>query len=166
MGLHLIAFSGEKRCAGRNARSAHRQKDLVSYALLNNSPHEDNARPQPESGQGRTHRHGQGPGILFEEDHDALNKDGNAAWIFISSQVTKIPGVTTSFPALPIANHVPHMHIKWDPARIALTPREATTALRGAKPSIDSFFGEHGEALSMKFLMLQAGEEKSLPRNW
>jgi hypothetical protein len=52
------------------------------------------------------------------------------------------------------------MHIKWDSARIALTPREATAALRDAKPSIVLSSGEHGEALSMNSFMLQPGEEK------
>jgi len=89
-----------------------------------------------------------------------LNKEWQRRLDFISSQVTKIPGVTTSFPALQIANHVPHMHIKWDSTRIALTPREATTVLRGGKPSIVLSSGEHGEALSMNSFMLQPGEEK------
>jgi hypothetical protein len=52
------------------------------------------------------------------------------------------------------------MHVKWDPTRIALTPRQATAALRDAKPSIVLSSGEHGEALSMNSFMPQAGEEK------
>jgi hypothetical protein len=52
------------------------------------------------------------------------------------------------------------MQVTWDPARIALTPREATAALRVAKPSIVLSSGEHGEVLSMNSFMLQAGEEK------
>ena len=61
MGYDLIAFSGGKamrgpQCAGLLLG----RKDLVAYALLNNSPHEDTIRAQPESGQGRNRWHGQG----------------------------------------------------------------------------------------------------------
>jgi len=56
------------------------------------------------------------------------------------------------------------MHIKWDSTRIALTPREATAALRSAKPSVVLSSGEHGEALSMNSFMLQTGEEKIIAR--
>jgi hypothetical protein len=56
------------------------------------------------------------------------------------------------------------MHVKWDPARITLTPREATAALRDAKPAIVLSSGEHGDVLSMNSFMLQAGEEKIVAR--
>src|SRR5947207_2126899 len=98
----------------------------------------------------------------LKEDHEALNKEWQRRLDFISSQVTKIPGVTTSFPTPEIANHVPHLRIKWDSARIKLAPREVTTALRGGKPSIVLSSGEHGEALSMNSFMLKPGEEKTI----
>jgi len=79
---------------------------------------------------------------------------------YVSSQVTKIPSVTTSFPTPGIANHVPHLDIKWDAKRIPMTPREVGKALRDGKPSIVLSTGEHGEALSMNSFMLQPGEEK------
>jgi hypothetical protein len=56
------------------------------------------------------------------------------------------------------------MHFKWDATRIALTPREASAALRSATPSIVLASGEHGEALSMNSFMLQPGEEKIIAR--
>ena len=64
-----------------------------------------------------------------------------------------------------IANHVPHMEIKWDTKRIPLTPREAGKALRDGKPSIVLSTGEEGEALSMNSFMLQPGEEKIIAEN-
>ncbi len=100
----------------------------------------------------------------LKEDHEALNKEWQRRLDFISGQVTKIPGVTTSFPVPEIANHVPHMHIKWDASRITLTPRDASAALRGGTPSIVLSSGEHGEALSMNSFMLQPGEEKIIAR--
>jgi len=161
MGYDLIAFSGGKamrgpQCAGLLIG----KKDLVAYALLNNSPHEDTLGRSQKVGKEEIVGMVKALESYLKEDHDALNKEWQRRLDFVSSQVTKIAGVTTSFPALQIANHVPHMHIKWDPARVTLTPRDATAVLRGGKPSIVLSSGEHGEALSMNSFMLQAGEEK------
>ncbi len=124
------------------------------------SPHEDTLGRSQKVGKEEIVGMVKALESYLKEDHEALNKEWQRRLDFISAQVTKIAGVTTSFPAQEIANHVPHMHIKWDSARIALTPRDATAALRGAKPSIVLSSGEHGEALSMNSFMLQPGEEK------
>src|SRR6184192_2083456 len=154
MGYDLIAFSGGKairgpQCAGLLVG----KKDLVAYALLNNSPHEDTLGRSQKVGKEEIVGMVKALESYLKEDHEALNKEWQRRLDFISGQVTKIPGVTTLFPAPEIANHVPHMHIKWDGARIALTPREASAALRGATPSIVLSSGEHGEALSMNSFM-------------
>ena len=161
MGYDLIAFSGGKairgpQCAGLLVG----KKDLVAYALLNNSPHEDTLGRSQKVGKEEIVGMVKALESYLKEDHEALNKEWQRRLDFVSSQVTKIPGVTTSFPTPEIANHVPHMHIKWDSAHIKLTPREVTTALRGGKPSIVLSSGEHGEALSMNSFMLKPGEEK------
>jgi uncharacterized pyridoxal phosphate-dependent enzyme len=161
MGYDLIAFSGGKairgpQCAGLLVG----KKNLVAYALLNNSPHEDTLGRSQKVGKEEIVGMVKALESYLKEDHEALNKEWQRRLDFISGQITKIPGVTTSFPAPEIANHVPHMHIKWDVARISLTPREASAALRSGKPSVVLSAGEHGEALSMNSFMLQPGEEK------
>src|SRR5213594_731985 len=161
MGYDLIAFSGGKairgpQCAGLLIG----KKDLVAYALLNNSPHEDTLGRSQKVGKEEIVGMVKALESYLKEDHEVLNKEWQRRLDFVSAQVTKIPGVTTSFPTPEIANHVPHMHIKWDSARIALTPREAAAALRSGKPSIVLASGEHGEVLSMNSFMLQPGEEK------
>jgi L-seryl-tRNA(Ser) seleniumtransferase len=98
--------------------------------------------------------------LYLQEDHEALNKEWQRRLEYISAQLTKVPSVTTSFPKLEIANHVPHLQIKWDEKRIPMTPREVGKALRDGKPSVALATGEHGEALSMNSFMLQPGEEK------
>ena len=135
---------------------------MVAYALLNNSPHEDTLGRSQKVGKEEIVGMVKALESYLKEDHEALNKEWQRRLDFISSQVTKIPGVTTSFPTPEIANHVPHLRIKWDSARIKLAPREVTTALRGGKPSIVLSSGEHGEALSMNSFMLKPGEEKTI----
>src|SRR5689334_2951549 len=161
MGYDLIAFSGGKairgpQCAGLLIG----KKDLIAYALLNNSPHEDTLGRSQKVGKEEIVGMVKALESYLKEDHDARNKEWQLRLEYISGQITRIPGVTTSFPTPEIANHVPHLHIKWDSARLKLTPREVTTALRAGKPSIALSSGEHGEALSMNSFMLKPGEEK------
>jgi L-seryl-tRNA(Ser) seleniumtransferase len=161
MGYDLIAFSGGKairgpQCAGLLIG----KKDLVANALLNNSPHEDTIGRSQKVGKEEIVGMVKAIELYLKDDHEALNREWQRRLDYISAQVTKIPGVTTSFPPLAIANHVPHMEIKWDAKRIPLTPREIGKTLREGKPSIVLSTGEHGEALAMNSFMLQPGEEK------
>ena len=161
MGYDLIAFSGGKairgpQCAGLLIG----RKDLIAYALLNNSPHEDTIGRSQKVGKEEIVGMVKAVELYLQEDHEALNKEWQRRLEYISAQVTKVPGVTTSFRKLEIANHVPHLQITWDERRIPMTPREIGKALRDGKPSIALSTGEHGEALSMNSFMLQPSEEK------
>src|SRR5260221_13575706 len=98
--------------------------------------------------------------MYMKVEQEAQNKEWLLRLEYISSQITKIPTVTTSYPPMEIANHVPHMRIKWGSKKIPMTPHEVGKALRAGKPSIVLSTGEHGEALSLSSFMLQSGEEK------
>src|SRR5882762_1022581 len=161
MGYDLIAFSGGKairgpQCAGLLVG----KKDLVAYALLNNSPHEDTLGRSQKVGKEEIVGMVKALESYLKEDHELLNKEWQRRLDFISGQVTKIPGVTTSFFTPDIANHVPHMQIIWDPARIALTPHQVAQALRNSKPAIVISAGEDRPGLAMNSFMLQPGEDE------
>src|SRR5215471_7288037 len=161
MGYDLIAFSGGKairgpQCAGLLIG----RKDLVTYALLNNSPHEDTIGRSQKVGKEEIVGMVKALELYLEDDYEALNKEWQRRLEYISAQLAAVPSVTTSFPKLEIANHVPHLQIKWDEKRIPMTPRDVGKALRSGQPSIVLSTGEHGEALSMNSFMLQPGEEK------
>jgi L-seryl-tRNA(Ser) seleniumtransferase len=161
MGYDLIAFSGGKairgpQCAGLLIG----KKDLVANALLNNSPHEDTIGRSQKVGKEEIVGMVKAVELYLKDDHEALNKEWKRRLEYISTQITKIPSVTTSYPPMEIANHVPHMQIKWDQRKITLTPREAGKALRDGKPSIVLDTGDSGDVLSMNSFMLQPGEEK------
>lgn len=160
MGYDLIAFSGGKairgpQCAGLLIG----RKDLVSYALLNNSPHEDTIGRSQKVGKEEIVGMVKALECYLQEDHDALNKEWQQRLDLVSSEVSKVPGVTTKSFVPDIANHVPHMQILWD-KRISATPREIASALRKGKPAIVLSTGEEGEALSLNSFMLQPGEDK------
>jgi uncharacterized pyridoxal phosphate-dependent enzyme len=160
MGYDLIAFSGGKamrgpQCAGLLVG----RKDLVSYALLNNSPHEDTLGRSQKVGKEEIIGMVKALECYLQEDHEALNKEWQRRLEVISLEVSKIPGVTTRFYVPDVANHVPHMEIRWD-KRISSTPRDIAAALRSGKPAIVLSSGEDGEMLSMNSFMLQSGEER------
>src|SRR5882762_1870563 len=161
LGYDLVTFSGGKairgpQCAGLLIG----RKDLVGYALLNNSPHEDTLGRSQKVGKEEIVGMVKALELFLNEDHDALAKEWQGRLESISRQITKVPGVTTSFFTPDIANHVPHMQIIWDPARIALTPHQVAQALRGSKPSIAMGGGEQRPGLGMNSFMLQPGEDK------
>jgi uncharacterized pyridoxal phosphate-dependent enzyme len=159
MGYDLSAFSGGKairgpQCAGLLIG----KKDLVAYALLNNSPHEDTLGRSQKVGKEEIVGMVKALESYLKEDHDALNKEWQRRLDAISSAVKKVAGVNTAFSVPDIANHVPHMQINWDPRRISLTVQEASKQLRSGKPSI--VLDRNGDGFSMNSFMLQPGEEK------
>ncbi len=161
MGYDLIAFSGGKamrgpQCAGLLLG----RKDLVGYALLNNSPHEDTIGRSQKVGKEEIMGMVKALEVYLNEDHEALSKEWQGRLELISAKVTTLPTVTTSYFVPDIANHVPHMEMKWDPQRIKITPEGVESALRKGTPSIVLTTGERAGALSMNSFMLQPGEDK------
>ena len=162
MGYDLITFSGGKalrgpQCAGMLIG----REDLVHFALLNNSPHEDTLGRGQKVGKEEIVGMIKALELYLAEDHDALAKEWQQRLENVSKQITKVPGVSTEFFTPDIANHVPHMRIAWD-AKIALTPQQVSQVLRSGSPSIAIGGGEGRPGLAMSSFMLQPGEEQTI----
>jgi L-seryl-tRNA(Ser) seleniumtransferase len=160
MGYDLVTFSGGKamrgpQCAGLLIG----RKDLVAYALLNNSPHEDTLGRSQKVGKEEIIGMVKAVELYLKEDHDALDREWQDRLERISRELTKIPGVSTSFFIPDIANHLPHMHISWD-SRIPVEPQQVSKLLRNSKPAIVIGGGEGRPGLTMCSFMLQPGEDK------
>jgi len=161
MGYDLITFSGGKamrgpQCAGLLIG----RKDLVANALLNNSPHEDTIGRSQKVGKEEIIGMIKALDLYLNEDHDALWKEWQDRLDYVSRQITRVPGVSTSFFVPEIANHVPHMAITWDATRIGLTPKAVAQLLSDSNPSIVMGGGEERPGLVMNSFMLQPGENK------
>ncbi len=161
MGYDLVTFSGGKamrgpQCAGLLIG----RKDLVAYALLNNSPHEDTLGRSSKVGKEEIIGMVKALELYLNEDHDALAAEWQKRLESISQQILKVSGVSTAFFTPDIANHVPHMQITWDTAKISLTPKQASQLLRESKPAIVMGAGEDRPGLAMNSFMLQPGEDK------
>jgi uncharacterized pyridoxal phosphate-dependent enzyme len=160
MGYDLVTFSGGKamrgpQCAGLLIG----RKDLVAYALLNNSPHEDTLGRSQKVGKEEIIGMVKALELYLKEDHDALANEWQRRLDGIARELAKIPGVTTSFFTPDIANHVPHMQISWD-SRISAAPKDISQSLRQGKPSIVIGGDEGRQGLVMCSFMLQPGEDK------
>jgi len=161
MGYDLVTFSGGKamrgpQCAGLLIG----RKDFVANALLNNSPHEDTLGRSQKVGKEEIVGMVKALDLYLNEDHEALWKEWQEQLEYVSRQVQRVAGVTTSFFVPDIANHVPHMAITWDSGRLALTPAEVSRRLRDSSPSIVMAAGEERPGLVMNSFMLQPGENR------
>jgi len=161
MGYDLVTFSGGKairgpQCAGLLIG----RQELVANALLNNSPYEDTVGRGQKVGKEEILGMVKALELFLAEDHDALAREWQGRLVIISREISKVPGVSASFFVPDIANHVPHMRIVWDEARISLTPEQAAKLLRAGEPSIAISHGEGEPGLAMNSFMLQPGEDK------
>src|SRR4030088_1786056 len=100
MGYDLVTISGGKamrgpQCAGLLVG----RKDLVAYALLNNSPHEDTLGRSQKVGKEEIIGMVKALESYLKEDHEALNKEWQRRLELISMRVKTIPGISTEFPA-------------------------------------------------------------------
>ena len=159
MGYDLIAFSGGKairgpQCAGLLIG----KKQFIANAMLNNSPHEDTLGRSQKVGKEEIVGMVKALECFLAEDHAALSKEWWRRLDSVSAEITRVPGVTTSFHVPDIANHVPHMGIFWDPRKISLAPRDAASALRKGNASI--VVGSSESGLQICSFMLKPGEEK------
>jgi uncharacterized pyridoxal phosphate-dependent enzyme len=161
MGYDLITFSGGKamrgpQCAGLLIG----RKDLVANAFSNNSPHEDTIGRSQKVGKEEIVGMVKALELYLKEDHEALWKEWQGQLDYISQQIKRVDGVSTSFFVPDIANHVPHMSITWDSSRIGLTQKEVSKLLAESAPSIIMGGGEGRPGLVMNSFMLQPGENK------
>jgi uncharacterized pyridoxal phosphate-dependent enzyme len=159
MGYDLIAFSGGKairgpQCAGLLIG----RKELVGYALLNNSPYEDTLGRGQKVGKEEIVGMVKALELYLSEDQNALTQEWWKRLDTIAKQIVKVEGVSTAYYVPDIANHVPTMQINWDPRRISLTPREVSESLRKGKPAI--VLGRTEIGLEMNSFMLQPGEDQ------
>jgi len=162
LGFDLVAFSGGKGLRGPQSTGLLLgRKDLLEAAALNNNPHGDTI--------GRTNKVDKEDlvGLWAAVEH-FLNQDHPAVWRewerrvqSIAGQLAGLKGVRTEQFVPPIANHVPHLRIQWDAARLA--PAEVARQLRAGEPRIE-LRSVQADGIEVSVWMLEQGEEKIVGR--
>jgi L-seryl-tRNA(Ser) seleniumtransferase len=164
MGFDLVTYSGGKGIRGpQSAGLLLGRKDLIAAARLNTSPNSDSI------GRGLKVNKEEMLGMLaavesyIKRDHDAERREWDRRVKVIADSVTSVKSVSTSLWIPEIANHVPHLKIKWDEAAVGLTVADAVKALREGEPSIEVVPGSRAE-LIVGVWMMQPGDDRIVAR--
>lgn len=161
MGYDLVCFSGGKGIRGpQSAGLLLGRKKYIEAARLSTAP--------------RGNTIGRGLKVNKEEilgmlvaletylaiDHAKEWKMWEAQIKLISDAVKTVSGVTTEVVVPPVANHIPTLHISWDPAKIPATAAEIREKLRSGNPSIEVADGANQHTFNVTTWMLVPGQEK------
>jgi L-seryl-tRNA(Ser) seleniumtransferase len=137
MGFDLVAFSGGKGMRGpQNAGLLLGKKHLTDLAQQNNNPEEGVGRGMKVAKEQIV---GMAAAVDWVLSHteESMQGDYQKRADLIIAAVKGIPTVTTQTVVPKIANHVPHVLIRFDPSVRGVTTTEVLTALREGKPSIE-----------------------------
>lgn len=137
MGFDLVAFSGGKGMRGpQNAGLLLGKKHLTELAAQNNNPGDG-------VGRGMKVAKEQIVGMVAAVDwvlshtEESMQGDYQARAEVIARAVKGVPSVRTEIVVPRIANHVPHLLIRFDPSVTGIGTQEIVKALREQQPSIE-----------------------------
>jgi L-seryl-tRNA(Ser) seleniumtransferase len=150
MGFDLVTFSGGKGIRGpQNAGLLLGRKDLIAAATATNNPFDEGV------GRGMKVAKEQIVGMVAAVDWLLSQSDEGMETEFrkradrIVSELKRIPTLKTEIVVPPAANHVPHLLIRYDQARVKVAPIDVARQLRSGTPSIElnpSTGSRHGSA--------------------
>jgi L-seryl-tRNA(Ser) seleniumtransferase len=165
MGFDLVTFSGGKGIRGpQSAGILAGRRDLIQAARLNTSPYSDSLSRGMKVNKEEMIGMLTALELYVRKDHEAEWKDWEKRIRTIVDSVRDLPTVQTETFVPPIANHVPHLRIKWDQTKIAKSPRDVQNTLREGEPSIETNPGTNREELVIGVWMLQPGEAEIVAR--
>ena len=162
MGFDLVTFSGGKGLRGpQSAGLLLGRKELIEAARLNAAPNGDTI------GRGMKVNKEEMLGMLtalelyLKKDHEAERREFDSRAEAIRKSVTAVPGVEAEIFVPEVANHVPHVRITWDPARVGVDPEEVVRLLRDGQPSIRV---RPGREIVVGVWMMRPGEDQIVAR--
>lgn len=174
MGFDLVCFSGGKGMRGpQNAGLLLGKKHLTDLAQQNNNPNEG-------VGRGMKVAKEQVVGMVAAVDwvlshtEESMQGDYQKRADLIAAELKGIPSVTTETVVPRIANHIPHLLVRFDPATRGITTPEILAALRAGMPSIElnpnsgqppnQGIPSNANTLVVGVWMLQPGEDAIVAR--
>ncbi len=138
MGFDLAAFSGGKGMRGpQNAGLLLGRADLIAAAAANNNPNDRSV------GRGMKVAKEQIIGMvaaidwLLARTDDQIEAEARQRAERIAAALHGLPTLTTEIFVPPIANHVPHLMIRYNQQRIGIAPINVAQALSKGQPAIE-----------------------------
>jgi uncharacterized pyridoxal phosphate-dependent enzyme len=169
MGFDLVTFSGGKGIRGpQNAGLLLGRKDLIEAAALNNSPYDETV------GRGMKVAKEQIIGMvaavdwLLSQNEEQLQAEFRHRAERIVATLKDVPTLQSQIVVPPVANHVPHLILRYDQTRIRKSPIKVAEELRAGSPAIDPATGHASGAAGLPsdentivvgVWMLQPGED-------
>jgi D-glucosaminate-6-phosphate ammonia-lyase len=158
-GFDLVTVSGGKAiCGPQSAGILFGRKDLIEAAKLNTSPYSDSIARGMKVNKEEMIGMMVALELFLKRGWDADWKEYQTRAKVIADSVSSLGGITTEVEVPEIANHVPHLHIRWDESRIRISPTEARKALLAGDPSIEVNPASNRNELVIGVWMLQPGE--------
>lgn len=162
MGFDLVTFSGGKNmCGPQSAGLLLGRKDLIEAARLNTSPYSDTVGRGMKVNKEELLAMYVAVESFVKRDHAADWKEANRRVKHIADTLLALPSLTSEVKIPEIANHVPHLHIKWDQSKIAVS--DVVKKLRDGEPSIEVGPGSK-EELILNTWVSQPGDAEIVAR--
>jgi uncharacterized pyridoxal phosphate-dependent enzyme len=170
MGWDLVCFSGGKGLRGpQNAGLLLGKKRLTDLAQANCNPYDSVGRGMKVAKEQLVGMVAAVDWILTQTD-PAMTKEFTRRANVIGAMMKDIPTMTASIETAPIANHVPHLYLRYDPVKVGITTAQVQERLRAGTPAIELHpstgmkEGSEGlpsgtNALIVGTWMMQPGEE-------
>ena len=138
MGFDLVTFSGGKGIRGpQNAGLLLGRKDLITAAAATNNPFDEGV------GRGMKVAKEQIVGMvaavdwLLSQSDEAMEAEFRARADRICSELKSIPTLESTIAVPAVANHVPHLLLRYDQQRVKIAPLQVAQRLREGHPSIE-----------------------------
>jgi L-seryl-tRNA(Ser) seleniumtransferase len=161
-GFDLVAFSGGKAMRGPNDTGLLLgRKDLIEAAKLNTNPHCGTIGRMMKVSKEDMVALWAAVERFVRLDHDAEWREYERRLGVLEAAAKDIPSVTCERVVPPIANHVPHLILDWDPKRLPLTREQLTKELAAGDPPVllGRVAGTGAKGVLVSVLTLQEGEE-------
>ena len=165
LGFDLVTFSGGKGLMGpQSAGLLLGRKNLIEAARLNTSPFSDSLARGMKVNKEEMLAMMVAVEHYLKRDHAADLREWNRRCDVIAMAAKQVKTVTSEVIVPPIANHVPHLVLRWDAASVKLTPAEAMQRLADGEPSIEACPLTDQERLVFGVWMMQPGDAEVVAR--
>ena len=165
MGFDLVTFSGGKGIRGpQSAGLLFGRRDLIEAARLNTSPYSDSLARGMKVNKEEMLGMLVALELYVKKDHAAEWKEWERRVQTIADSVRDLPSVQTETWVPDIANHVPHLKIRWDEAKIKVSPPDVMKRLREGKPSVEACPATNEKELVIGVWMMQPGDAQLVAR--
>ncbi len=165
LGFDLVCFSGGKAlCGPQSAGLLLGRKDLIEAARMNTSPNSDTFARGMKVNKEEMLGMLVALELYLKRDHAADAREWDRRVELIAAAARSVSSVETNVVTPPIANHVPHLRIKWDQKAVPLTVAQVRQKLLDGEPSIEVCPMTNREYLVINVSRLEPGEAETVAR--